>query len=60
MMENDSKKFPKTGGRGYAVFNYAAASDQFTADPSSLSDCGHKCHVAVKVKDCIFHPYKKR
>jgi hypothetical protein len=60
VMEKDSKKFPKTGGWGYAVFNYAAASDQFTADPSSLSDCGHKCHVAVKGKDYIFHPYQKR
>ena len=60
VMEKDSKKFPKTGGWGYAVFNYKAASDQFTADPTSLSDCGHKCHVAVKVKDYIFHPYQKR
>jgi hypothetical protein len=60
MMEKDSKKFPKTGGWGYAVFNYAAGSDQFTADPDSLSDCGHKCHVAVKGKDYIFHPYQKR
>ncbi|MCU1323734.1 MAG: cytochrome [Acidobacteriaceae bacterium] len=59
VMEKDSKKFPKTGGWGYAVFNYAAASDKFSAD-SSLSDCGHKCHVAVKAKDYIFHPYQKR
>jgi hypothetical protein len=45
--------------RGYALFNYEAASDQFTADPSP-SDCGHACHVAVKAKDHIFHPYQKR
>jgi hypothetical protein len=23
-------------------------------------DCGHMCHVAVKAKDYIFHPYQKR
>jgi len=41
------------------LFNYDAASDKFTADPSP-SDCGHSCHVAVKAKDHIFHPYQKR
>jgi len=60
VMEKDSKRFPKTGGWGYAVFNYDAPSDKFTADPKSLSDCGHACHVAVKAKDYIFHPYQKR
>ena len=59
LMEKDSKRFPKTGGWGYAVFNYEAASDKFTADPSP-ADCGHMCHVAVKAKDYIFHPYQKR
>ena len=60
VMEKDSKKFPKTGGWGYAVFNYDAASDKFTADPTALADCGHSCHVTVKAKDYIFHPYQKR
>jgi hypothetical protein len=60
VMEKDSKRFPKTGGWGYAVFNYDAASDQFTPDPKSLSDCGNACHTAVKAKDYIFHPYQKR
>ena len=59
VMEKDSKRFPKSGGWGYAVFNYDAASDKFTADPSP-SDCGHMCHMAVKAKDYIFHPYQKR
>ena len=59
-MEKDSKRFPKTGGWGYAVFNYDAASDKFTPDPKSLSDCGNACHTAVKAKDYIFHPYQKR
>jgi hypothetical protein len=59
VIEKDSKRFPKSGGWGYAVFNYDAASDRFSADPA-LSDCGHSCHVAVKAKDFIFHPYQKR
>ncbi len=60
VMEKDSKRFPKSGGWGYAVFNYDAATDKFTADPKSLSDCGNVCHKAVKAKDYIFHPYEKR
>src|SRR5277367_2827245 len=62
VMEKDSKRFPvsKTGGWGYAVFNYDPVSDKFTADPKSLSDCGNACHTAVKAKDYIFHPYEKR
>jgi hypothetical protein len=59
LMEKDSKRFPKTGGWGYALFNHNAGADTFTADPSP-SDCGHTCHVAVKSKDYIFHPYQKR
>jgi hypothetical protein len=59
VMEKDSKRFPKSGGWGYALFNYEAAGDKFTADPSP-SDCGNKCHVTVKAKDYIFHPYQKR
>jgi hypothetical protein len=60
VMEKDSKRFSKSGGWGYAVFNYDAATDQFAADPKSLSDCGQACHTVVKAKDYIFHPYEKR
>jgi cytochrome P460 len=61
VIEKDSKRFPKTsGGWGYALFNYDAAADKFTADATSLSDCGNACHTAVKSKDYIFHPYQKR
>ena len=59
LMEKDSKRFPKIGGWGYAVFNYDTAADKFTADPSP-ADCGNTCHIAVKAKDYIFHPYQKR
>ena len=60
VMEKDSKRFSKTGGWGYAVFNYDAATDTYTADAKSLSDCGNACHTAVKAKDYIFHPYQTR
>jgi hypothetical protein len=60
VIEKDSKRFPKSAGWGYAVFNYEAASDKFAPDPKSLSDCGHACHTTVKAKDYIFHPYQKR
>jgi hypothetical protein len=60
VMEQDRERFPKSDGWGYAVFNYEAASDKFTADPKSLSDCGNACHAAVKTKDYVFHPYQKR
>jgi hypothetical protein len=53
------RDFLKSGGWGYALFNYQASSDKYTADPSS-SDCGHSCHMAVKAKEYIFHPYQKR
>jgi Cytochrome P460 len=59
VIEKDSTRFPKSGGWGYALFNYDAKSDTFTAD-AATSDCGHACHTAVKSKDYIFHPYQKR
>src|SRR4051812_35067931 len=59
VIEKDSKRFPGSGGGGEAPVNYEAASDKSTADPSP-PDCGHACHVAVKAKDHIFHPYQKR
>ena len=36
LMEKDSKRFAKSGGWGYALFNYEAASDKFTADPQPV------------------------
>ena len=59
LIEKDSKRFPKTGGWGYAVFNYDAKSGAFSPD-AALADCGQSCHVAVKAKDYIFHPYQTR
>src|SRR5664279_5454784 len=59
LMEKDSKRFPKTGGWGYVLFNHEAATGKMTADPAT-ADCGHACHIAVKAKDYIFHAYQQR
>jgi hypothetical protein len=59
LMEKDSKRFPNTGGWGYAVFNHDVANGTMTVD-SAKADCGQSCHVAVKSKGYIFHPYQIR
>ena len=59
VIEKDSKRFLKTGGWGYAVFNHDVAAGKMVAD-AATADCGHVCHVAVKSKDYIFHPYQTR
>jgi hypothetical protein len=59
VMEKDGKRFPQTGGWGYALFNYDAKTGTFTAD-AAPADCGNSCHMAVKIKDYIFHPYQMR
>jgi hypothetical protein len=58
-IEKDSKRFPDTGGWGYAQFNYDAASDTFKPDGSG-TNCGHACHTIVTAKDYIFTAYPKR
>ena len=59
-MEKDSKRFPDTGGWGYAQFDYQPASATFTADKAGTPGCGDACHVKVKSKDYLFHPYQMR
>jgi hypothetical protein len=59
-MEKDSKRFPQTGGWGYAQFDYDPASSTFSVDKAGTPSCGQGCHVAVKAKDYVFHPYEMR
>jgi hypothetical protein len=59
-MEKDSKKFPNTGGWAYAQFDYDPMSAAYTPDKAGTPNCGHVCHVAVKSKDYVFHPYQNR
>jgi hypothetical protein len=66
-MEKDSKRFADSGGWGYAVFDYNAASDTFTpgtlaGSPPQANDarCGFACHMRVKAKDYVFTEYGQR
>lgn len=66
-MVKDSKRFADSGGWGYAVFEYDAASDKFTpgteADkPPQAHDakCGFACHTIVKNRDFVFTDYRHR
>src|SRR5256714_12745675 len=60
VIEKDSKRFPKTGGWGYALFNYDAATGKWTADKDAAADCGNACHTAGKSKGFIFPPHQTR
>ena len=60
-MVKDSKRFADSGGWGYAVFDYDAASDTFkpgdkTGMPPQGNDakCGFACHTSAKAKDYVF------
>jgi hypothetical protein len=59
-MEKDSKRFPQTGGWGYAQFDYDPPSATYTPDKAGTPGCGQVCHVKVKAKDYVFHPYQLR
>jgi hypothetical protein len=66
-MVKDSKRFADSGGWGYAVFEYDAASDTFapgtlTAKPPQGNDakCGFGCHTIVKDRDYVFTEYAHR
>ena len=63
-MVKDSKRFADSGGWGWAVFDYDAASDTFR--PGTLADkppqgndakCGFACHTIVKTRDYVFTDY---
>ena len=66
-MVKDSKRFADSGGWGYAVFDYDAASDKFTpgttaGKPPQGNDarCGFACHTTVKTRDYVFTEYGHR
>ena len=51
------KVFPTLRGifaKEIAIFDYDSASEKFTADPNSLSDCENAWHAAVKAMEYIF------
>jgi hypothetical protein len=66
-MVKDSKRFADSGGWGWAVFEYDAASQTFR--PGDTSDeppqehdakCGFACHTIVQAKDYVFTAYPQR
>jgi hypothetical protein len=66
-MVKDSKRFADSGGWGWAVFNYDAATDTFS--PGTQVDkppqghdakCGFACHTVAKDRDYVFTSYPKR
>ena len=66
-MVKDSKRFADSGGWGWAVFDYDAASDTFTpgtlaGKPPQGNDakCGFACHTIVKTRDYVFTDYGHR
>ncbi|MEZ5833377.1 MAG: cytochrome P460 family protein [Dongiaceae bacterium] len=66
-MEKDSNRFADSGGWGWAMFEYDAASDAFrpgtTADePPQENDakCGFQCHTIVEARDYVFTVYGHR
>ena len=66
-MVKDSKRFSDSGGWGYGVFEYDAASATFrpgtlTDQPPQANDakCGFACHTAVKQRDYVFTDFQMR
>jgi hypothetical protein len=66
-MVKDARRFPDSGGWGYAVFRYDPASDMYepatrTHRPPQGNDarCGAACHTSVKGKDYVFTEYAQR
>ena len=66
-MVKDSKRFADSGGWGYGVFDYDAASDTFkpgttagTPPQGNDAKCGFACHTGVKARDFVFTEYGKR
>ena len=66
-MVKDSKRFADSGGWGYGVFDYDAASDTFkpgttagTPPQGNDAKCGFTCHTITKKTDYVFTEYGKR
>jgi hypothetical protein len=66
-MVKDSKRFADSGGWGWAVFEYDAATQTFR--PGTVNDeppqendakCGFACHTIVEKRDYVFTAYGTR
>jgi hypothetical protein len=66
-MVKDSKRFPNSGGWGYAAFEYDTASAAYRPgneqdQPPQAHDakCGAACHTVVRNQDYVFTQYASR
>jgi hypothetical protein len=66
-MVKDSKRFTDSGGWGWAVFDFDAATNTFRpgdamSQPPQANDakCGLACHTIVKDRDYVFTEYPTR
>ena len=66
-MMKDSQRFADSGGWGWAMFKYDAASGTFTPgteadEPPQGHDakCGFECHTIVESRDYVFTKYGTR
>ena len=66
-MVKDSKRFADSGGWGYGVFDYDAASDKFkpgttagTPPQGNDAKCGFACPTRAKARDYVFTYYGRR
>jgi hypothetical protein len=58
-IEKDLKRFPKTHGWAYAIFDWDTASK--TLKPRGTgTECGYACHTNVAAQDYIFTAYPPR
>ena len=66
-MVKDSRRFADSGGWGYALFDYDAASGTFAPGTTASSPpqgndakCGFACHTIAKSRDYVFTEYATR
>jgi len=66
-MAKDAKRFADSGGWGYGVFAYDAATDTYrvgntqdTPPQSNDAKCGFGCHTIAKARDYVFTEYARR
>ena len=55
----DAKRFPKTHGWAYAMFDYDVASKSLKPRGTG-AECGYECHTKVAAQDYIFTAYPVR
>ncbi|MEO8051866.1 MAG: cytochrome P460 family protein [Acidobacteriota bacterium] len=67
LLVKDSKRFADSGGWGYAVFDYDAASATFkpgtsagTPPQGNDAKCAYACHLRAKTRDYVFTDYGQR